>query len=38
MPKITGTGTNANGNNYTSYDDGSYHYNNSNGKQDILNA
>ena len=38
MPKITGTGTNANGNDYTSYEDGSYHYNNANGKQNILNA
>ena len=32
MPRITGTGTNANGNNYTSYSDGSFHYNNSNGE------
>ena len=33
MPRPTGSGTNANGNNYTSYDNGGYHYNNSNGKK-----
>ena len=35
-PKITGTGTNADGNDWTSYDDGSFHYNNSNGKENIV--
>ena len=36
MPEITATGTNSDGNHWTTYDDGSFHYNNARGKENIV--